>query len=172
MLTPESVLPYMIADQTANSLVLTARPQWFNALLVIFCSICLGVVLSWNHPTLLSLGAIVPMILFRVFYRFVPAAIVVEPDHFQIRYRRFLAGVRSENYASADISSFDGTPYTFRGYFAGVKLIRANGTIASVFSGPRGSIALAQEHSEMLAAEFSRIVGRAPHTGSSEGAHA
>jgi hypothetical protein len=167
MLTPDVVRPYRIAEQSSEMIVLTSQPQWFNGILVSVCSLGLGVLLSWHNLSFLSLIAVVPTILFRMFYSFIPAALIVEPNHFQIRYRGFLTRHRSESFCAADISAFDGTPYLFRGYYAAVKLIRSNGTIKTIFSGPRGSMDLARTHSSMLAGEFSRIVGCSP-TGSSQ----
>jgi hypothetical protein len=165
MLTADVVHPYRISDQSAERIVLTSQPQWSSAILVSVCSLTLGVLLSWEHLTLLSLIAVIPIVLFRVIYSFIPAAILVEPNHLRIHYRGFLPRIKSESFCAADISAFDGTSYTFRGHYAAVRLIRSNGMSKKIFSGARGSDDLAQAHSRLVATEFASIVG-CNHTGS------
>jgi hypothetical protein len=159
MLTPEVVRPYAISGQSSETIGLASQPQWSNAVLVSICSLALAVLLSWHTPTFLSLIALVPIVLFRLFSSFIPTAIVAEQNCLRIHYRRFFGGVRTESYSADEISGFDGTPYTFRGHYAAVKMIRADGTIKTLFSGPRGNRDLAAIHSAIVAEEFSRILG-------------
>jgi hypothetical protein len=167
MLTPDVVQPYRISDQSSVTIILTSEPQWPNAVIVSACSFALGVFLSWGHLTFLSLIALLPIILFRVILSFIPATILVEPNHFRLQFRGFLARIKSEDFAAADISAFDGASHTFRGHYAAVRLVRSNGLSKRVFSGPRGSRDLARTHSRLLAHEFARIVG-CNYTGSEE----
>jgi hypothetical protein len=162
VLTPAAVEPFAISEQAPAKLVLAGRSQTDATILVVACSVGLGVVLSWNHPTMLSSLAILPLLLFRTILCFLPASIVITPGRLEIRYRRFFPGMRAEAYGPGDIKGFDGTAYTFRGHFAGVRVACSNGSSKRIFSGPRGSRMLAQEHSSLLSDEFSRIFGLRP----------
>jgi hypothetical protein len=159
MLTPDAVQPFSITEQSPERLVLTGRSQVANGTVVVVCSLALGVIVSWGHPTFLSAIALLPVLLFRILLSLLPAVLVITPGQLEIRFRGFLSGSRSEFYPATEIKQLEGLPHTFRGHFASVRLIRSNGMSKKIFSGPRGSRALAEEHSSLISAEFSKLLG-------------